>query len=483
MPRYPVMGTSYSYRVDAKEELTRLINDKIKIYIEGKTLDNNNPDIKAKVTIRDLKLPVQTIPVMVENKTYNKTCIMPEANYRLDIYDKDGIPLAHYKGEVILHGTFAIEVENPDMIEYRREDAKKKLLEEIFSRCNQWIADSLTGRFVKEKFYVYTIKPKKYNYQDMDSALNYFMQAIAQYNDKGLNNEVENLLNKSITIWKNAVAEYDPSNKDARINEKNVGEIYTNLANAHIWLTKYDKAKEYINLALKFDGHMSDKERIKKIIDDFSQKIEYQKKYLAEIESYKLAIKKFFSKSDLNGDEKYRIVARKYVSVDPKPIRNTYEYSEDGLLRSFSRIFDYKGTPITMESKNYTYDLKNGVIVCAYSVSPEAINNPYIKQSIKNTSDDIDTFKVVEGKVTYLSQFRKMEFNNYLYVYRYTYDNDKISIISKSSLTYDKDNKNYYKDSEQETKFFYDTNNHIKEIFSKSRDLTQRWIISWDGEL
>ncbi len=97
---------------------------------------------------------------------------------------------------------------------------------------------------------IYTVKKfKDHNYSDLIDA---YTQAKSGYDlvYKSISrDEAADKLHKAIAIWESALAEANPVDNKARINDKVTALLNVNLAEAYIWLGEYTRADNYIQKA------------------------------------------------------------------------------------------------------------------------------------------------------------------------------------------------------------------------------------------
>jgi tetratricopeptide (TPR) repeat protein len=90
----------------------------------------------------------------------------------------------------------------------------------------------------------------KLNYADLDTAVVRMKKAFDEITlHKGDITTAEQYLKDAIAIWEKALAESDPSNNKARINDDITAGLQYNIAVANIWMRKPDMAKEWLKKA------------------------------------------------------------------------------------------------------------------------------------------------------------------------------------------------------------------------------------------
>lgn len=141
------------------------------------------------------------------------------------------------------------------------------------------ILDNRYGFLLHErKTIVRTVKPKKFDYSDMQSA---YEDALVGYNNierGGMEKtEAKASLSKSCATWESVIAEYDPNAKKARVTEKVAIATRLNLIEAYIFMDDYDKAKMHHNKLIAMGN-----KKVKRQADALQNFLEDQKqRYLA----------------------------------------------------------------------------------------------------------------------------------------------------------------------------------------------------------
>jgi hypothetical protein len=97
---------------------------------------------------------------------------------------------------------------------------------------------------------VYTVKKYKgHNYSDLIDAYTKAKSGYDLVYKSVSRKEAASNLNKAISVWEKALAEGNPVDNKARINDKVIALLYVNLAEAYLWLGDYTKADNYIQKA------------------------------------------------------------------------------------------------------------------------------------------------------------------------------------------------------------------------------------------
>lgn len=141
----------------------------------------------------------------------------------------------------------------------------------------QAILNDLYGYPVMTRYTtLYTIKPKKYEYPEYQTA---FENAMSFYNTlKYEDQDLSASMEEAIGIWNTALTEYDPNDSKARIDEDVAKATYYNLVEASLWLNDFDQANMYLTKLFAFNLKNKEKEQVE-VYKDF---INMQKeRYLA----------------------------------------------------------------------------------------------------------------------------------------------------------------------------------------------------------
>lgn len=108
---------------------------------------------------------------------------------------------------------------------------------------------------------VYTVKKfKEHNYNDITTAYTVATQGYKRIAETKDRKAGAAKLNEAIGMWKKTLEESNTADKKSRVNDKVTALLYCNIAEAYIWLSDFDQAEIYINLA-KNGGVMKFKNR------------------------------------------------------------------------------------------------------------------------------------------------------------------------------------------------------------------------------
>ena len=273
--------------IDDKKErkmvLDNLKDDKKEIIlstylrIEGyKPVDNGGVYIKATLYPFEAKQPVSETTqekyydsASKTYKTRSVTTVTISAKYpiALEVVDK-------LNNTVLLNTV--IGGEYVGFINSSNPVIEKDLLDKNLKAVKALLDNNYGFATVTRKTILYTIKPKKFEYPEYQTA---FEKAMSFYNTlKYTDQDLSANLKEAITLWEQAITEYVPNDSKARIDEDVVSATYYNLAEAYLWLNDFDKANQYLTKLFAFKLKDSEKAGI----DSFKDFINDQKeRYLA----------------------------------------------------------------------------------------------------------------------------------------------------------------------------------------------------------
>jgi len=149
-------------------------------------------------------------------------------------------------------------------------------LAENMKKLNAYLIENVAYNTIARKTTIGLVKDKKNDtYQEINSL---YPKIIETYNKVNTNqkDELEKELMEAIAIWKKELETMDPNNKKARINASIGMELYLNIAEAYIWLNKFDEARSILIKYLVLDPKGKDKKY--KDLDELlkDQKIRYE---------------------------------------------------------------------------------------------------------------------------------------------------------------------------------------------------------------
>lgn len=139
-------------------------------------------------------------------------------------------------------------LDNKDMF---WSDLEKKARDGGLAEANTYVNNKCGFPVRSRSIYVYTVKRfKDHQYNDLTNAYTAAMQGYQMVGQDRDRSAAEGKINEAITIWKTMLKESNPNDRKARVNDKVTALLYANLAEAYIWLSDFNNAEMYMNLAL-----------------------------------------------------------------------------------------------------------------------------------------------------------------------------------------------------------------------------------------
>jgi hypothetical protein len=130
-------------------------------------------------------------------------------------------------------------------------DIEKKARNIALGECNTYVNDKCGFPVKSRSSTVYTVKKfKEHSYNDLTNAYTAASQGYSMIGQSRDRSNAASKINEAIKIWKQMLTESNPGNKKARVNDKVTALLYTNLAEAYIWLSEFDTAEMYMNQAI-----------------------------------------------------------------------------------------------------------------------------------------------------------------------------------------------------------------------------------------
>lgn len=127
-----------------------------------------------------------------------------------------------------------------------QQSARNKALTELNQVLNNKCGFPIKNRVTE----VYTIKKfKDHSYTDLTNAYTIASQGYSKLSQSRDRKEAKAKLLEAIAAWKEILKESNLSDNKSRINDKVTALLYCNIAEAYIWLSQYEDAEQYINLA------------------------------------------------------------------------------------------------------------------------------------------------------------------------------------------------------------------------------------------
>ena len=152
-------------------------------------------------------------------------------------------------------------------------DVEKKARNSAFAEANTFVNNKCGFPVRSRSIFVYTVKKHKdFTYNDITNAYTAAMQGYQMISQSKDRKTAEGKINEAINIWKQVLTESNVSDNKARVNDKITALLYANLAEAYIWLSDFDSAEMYMNLALN-----SGVGKFKRAVDDLQPYITERK--------------------------------------------------------------------------------------------------------------------------------------------------------------------------------------------------------------
>jgi hypothetical protein len=285
------------------------------------------------------------------------------------------------------------------------KDAPDKVFKQSIDKTFMMLRDILNTNHgfaqITEYFPVWTIKSKDFDYADIDKAKELYLKSMADVSKSTLSEDNRKSLQEAVDIWTKNVNEYKPGEKNARISDKNIQELYMNLAMGNIWLQNFADAKKYFELGAKEKGLNQWKAVINTLLTNAEQG--FNQNLLREKDQLNIAMQmsEFYSAPDFKIDQNaFRIKYIEYYDqVNPQRLsfRKVFEYDNNGLVRKiysqkYDKIAGYSG-----ESDVYEFRYNH----------TDKIMSVYHDKSIRPSV----TIKVNDKKVVERNQFEPSEHN------------------------------------------------------------------------
>ena len=142
-----------------------------------------------------------------------------------------------------------------------------KLLNNILRDLNSYMNTTFGYPVKSSQNEIYVIKKyKNHSYSEFVDAMTFAKIGYEDFvNDVDKVNAKENI-SKAINIWLDQLSQSDLSDNKSRINKKATALLYSNLAEAYLWIDEFDKANLYINKAITL-GVYKYKNHCKKLQD------------------------------------------------------------------------------------------------------------------------------------------------------------------------------------------------------------------------
>jgi tetratricopeptide (TPR) repeat protein len=292
-----------------------------------------------------------------------------------------------------------------------------------------------------ENVAVVTIKSKDFDYADMDQALAKYKSAVEIFSANGQTDEARKLFSEAAAIWDKNAGEFKADDKKAKINSKNITEIYLNLVIANICLDNYAEAQKYLDLSANEKGNNSEKLQLDDLIK--TRKPAYEANVLRE--QNKLVIDKKFCSFYIAPDfqvnvHPYRIKYDMNVSSS-NGWRRVYDYDKNGLLTrtyiqrpAFGNT--YQGMEKVEQMDSVKYDHEN-LTMSFYNVKEKKIMGMQIVKAgrIISTQGDIGEYMMTYDKGGKLLKYvKKSPYGNGKEVTNHKYENGQLKSITQKNI-------------------------------------------------
>ncbi|MDO6435937.1 hypothetical protein Q4534_00905 [Cyclobacterium sp. 1_MG-2023] len=138
-------------------------------------------------------------------------------------------------------------------VPYQYASIYKKRFNEFVDRVN----NDYGFPIVNFKFQIATGKARKFEYEDLNSAYSKIKNLASKYPVSDMSNEYRLELQECVEIWKEALNEYQPNKKKARINDKIAGALFMNIAKAYFMMQDWKMVYTFCDKAKSFKTEMN----------------------------------------------------------------------------------------------------------------------------------------------------------------------------------------------------------------------------------
>jgi hypothetical protein len=256
-------------------DLSRLITYDTKLLassylnLNGYTKGETNA-LKGKVTIYEFERMdplAKTKQVSYYDNNTKSTQTRNETYYETQ-YKRAAELVLEYNGTVLYNGIFEQSNEfktlttssHPNLL-----NLEKQTMGDILTEINEYINNNYGITQIETKHVVNYVKNKSEEYDDLEKAKNYAISGYAANKYGTVNQD----LIDAIEIWKKAIAEANPEDKKARIDEKVLRAILVNTIEAAIVVNDVKTAEECIKTFEELKNNNSEREEIKKLKAQF----------------------------------------------------------------------------------------------------------------------------------------------------------------------------------------------------------------------
>jgi len=198
----------------------------------------DDPELKAEVKESfNMTTQKKEYKAIVKAESNPKIIILNEKNERAyEISFTPELQMAKSEGLGVKATEAEADAQNKDIISKKSDYLKKMYVKEVINAYQDTL-DAYFGKYNKqEKFRMALIKPKSFNYDDFNGAVEKFKVAVSTPEINVADVE------SSIEILEKCAQEYQPGKK-TRICDLNIDELYLNLVQAYMVIGDYENAK------------------------------------------------------------------------------------------------------------------------------------------------------------------------------------------------------------------------------------------------
>lgn len=321
-------------------------------------------------------------------------------------------------------------------------------LELVLETVKKYLDDHHAYYYLNKYESIATGKGKKYDYTELDEAVEVYKEAAAEYGVKGVSEGFIIKSNECIDVWKSAISEYDANDKKARISKKNIDRFYWNVAVAYFYMNEFDKAVQTLNEAMTvgkstasekyFIGQIKNRKNRYKLNE--KRKLEANSTITSNLNkniggSVGKAVA--ISLKGINPNFRVKKVTKKYHSGINDYIETTYFYYEGNRLK-----YKIKNSKSRVDSIVYSYSHNKINEKAYYSVKSKGEN--WIKDEIKGVTYDILNRLITkrtkrgeeliykynsQGGLVALIRHTKNYYDDLMYKYTFHFNNNKLDQI------------------------------------------------------
>ncbi|RAV99264.1 hypothetical protein DQQ10_20435 [Pseudochryseolinea flava] len=265
----PLEIKRYHYRVLNSTPLPLPQKEAVDGYVrlDGFEFSPTSPDVIVLVYLDKYDQTLTTAAVKGMNETKYAYVIKSSLNVRLSLLTGDSRfefyqtstllkPKAtqyHYQSSTT-YATEAAATEAGNKDESMLAAAKRECMNSTFFGIQQYLKYTHGYPTDEITIPVWSMKAKSFDYSEMDQAQTKAMDGLKSYSANGLNDENRKLFQEAIAIWEKVLLEFNPDDKKSKINVKNVGALYANLALTHNWLINDNEATRYLTMLSESRG-------------------------------------------------------------------------------------------------------------------------------------------------------------------------------------------------------------------------------------